>query len=137
MIVFTDTSALFALIVRDDYMHIRAKANFDYFEKNDVHLLTSSYVILETIALLQRRVSMQAVSDFHIKIQPLLEIVWVDDEWHSRAMQSLLAQGNKNLSLVDCLSFEIMESKGITIAYTFDKHFIEKGFSVADFKTDT
>jgi predicted nucleic acid-binding protein len=134
VIVFTDTSAIFALIVRDDYMHVRAKRNFDYFVKKDVHLLTSSYVILETIALLQRRVSMQAVSDFHLKIQPLLEIVWVDDEWHSRAMQSLLAQGDKNLSLVDCLSFEIMESKGITIAYTFDKHFLEKGFSVADFK---
>lgn len=137
MIVFTDTSALFALIVRDDYMHVRAKTNFDYFVKKDVHLLTSSYVIIETIALLQRRVSIQAVSDFHMKIQPLLEIVWIDDEWHSRAMQSLLAQGDKNISLVDWLSFEIMESKGITIAYTFDKHFMEKGFSVADFKTDS
>ena len=27
MIVFADTSALFALLVRDDFMHIRAKEN--------------------------------------------------------------------------------------------------------------
>jgi predicted nucleic acid-binding protein len=46
MIVFADTSALFALLVRDDYMHVRAKANFEYFVQNDTLILTSSYVLL-------------------------------------------------------------------------------------------
>ena len=31
MIVFADTSALFALLVSDDYMHARARANFAHF----------------------------------------------------------------------------------------------------------
>jgi hypothetical protein len=31
MNVFAGTSALFALPVRDDYMHVRARANFEDF----------------------------------------------------------------------------------------------------------
>jgi predicted nucleic acid-binding protein len=133
MIVFADTSALFALMVRNDYMHIRAKANFDYFGAHDVRLLTSSYVIVETVALLQRRVNLAAISDFQMKIQPLLDIVWVDAEWHERAMQRLLARGDQDLSLVDCLSFEIMEARDLTTAYAFDRHFEANGFSIAAF----
>ncbi len=133
MIIFADTSALFALLVHNDYMHIRARANLDYFSTHDVRLLTSSYVILETVALLQRRVSLAAVSDFQMKIQPLLDVIWVDAEWHAKAMQRLLARADRALSLVDCLSFEIMEARGLTTAYTFDKHFEENGFTIAAF----
>ena len=133
MIVFADTSALFALLVRDDYMHVRARANFDYFAARDVRLITSSYVLLETIALLQSRIGLEAVSDFRLRVQPLMENVWVDADWHERAVQRVLAQGDGTLSLVDCLSFEIMESKDLRIAYTFDRHFEKHGFTIAAF----
>ena len=49
MIVFADTSALFALLVRDDFMHIRAKENFTYFAAHGVQLLASSFVLVETV----------------------------------------------------------------------------------------
>ena len=78
MRVFADTSALFALLVHDDDMHEHAKANFEYFMANQTQLLTSSYVLLETLTLLQRRVNQEAVWDFNHKIMPLLEVVWAD-----------------------------------------------------------
>ncbi|NVM22933.1 MAG: PIN domain-containing protein [Desulfobacterales bacterium] len=133
MIVFADTSALFALLVRDDLMHIRAKENFASLAKTGVQLLTSSYILVETLALLQRRIGLAPVHDFNAKILPLLEIVWVDAEWHGRAIQRLLTQNNRNLSLVDCLSFEIMEAREITEAFTFDRHFADNGFTIAAF----
>lgn len=133
MIVFADTSALFALLVRDDLMHIRAKENFAYFAEHGVQLLTSSYILVETVALLQRRIGLAPVHDFNAKILPLLEIVWADAEWHGRALQRLLAQNRRNVSLVDCLSFEIMEAREITEAYTFDQHFVDNGFTIAAF----
>jgi len=133
MTVFADTSALFALLVRDDFMHIRAKENFAYFAEHGVQLLTSSYILVETITLLQRRIGFAPVHDFNSKILPLLEIVWADAEWHGRAMQRLLAQNRLNLSLVDCLSFEIMEAREITQAYTFDQHFADNGFTIVAF----
>ena len=133
MMIFTDTSGLFALLVKNDYMHVRAKLNFAYFAQHRVQLVTSSFVLVETAALLQRRVGLAAVHDFQSKIMPLLEMIWVNGDWYTRAIQRLFALNNRNISLVDCLSFEIMESREITHAFTFDKHFPENGFTIAAF----
>lgn len=133
MILFVDTSALFALMAADDSMHIRAKLNFEYFSTHDVRLLTSSYVLVETMALVQRRLGMSAAADFQAKIQPLLEIIWIDADWHARAVQRLFSRGKKEVSLVDCLSFEIMEAKDLRTAFAFDRHFEENGFTLAAF----
>lgn len=130
MIVFADTSALFALMVRDDLMHVRAKGIFAYFAQIGVQLLTSSYVLVETMALLQRRIGLSPVHDFNAKISPLMEILWVDAIWHARAIQRLLTENSRNLSLVDCLSFEIMEAREIKEAFTFDQDFADKGFII-------
>lgn len=135
MNIFADTSGFFALLVKNDYMHVRAKENFKYFAENNVQLVTSSFVLVETTALLQRRIRMAPVNDFNLKIFPLLEIVWVDDKWYAKAVQRLLAQNKKNVSLVDCLGFEIMETFQIECAFAFDKHFEENGFTMAAFHT--
>lgn len=127
MMVFADTSALFALLARNDRMHSAARATFEHLAKHDARLVTSSYVLVETIALLQRRIGLAAVRDFHAKIVPLLELIWVDDGWHSRAMYRLLMSGARDLSLVDCLSFEIIEAKALPYAFAFDKHFQTEG----------
>ena len=36
MMIFADTSGLFALLVKNDYMHVRAKLNFAYFAQPEV-----------------------------------------------------------------------------------------------------
>ena len=112
---------------------ILLKLNFAYFAQHCVQLLTSSFVLVETTALLQRRVGLAAVHDFQSKIMPLLEMIWVNDDWYTRAIQRLFVLNNRNISLVDSLSFEIMESREITHAFTFDKHFPENGFTIAAF----
>jgi predicted nucleic acid-binding protein len=133
MNIFADTSGLFALLVKNDYMHIRARENFNYFAGQSVQLVTSSFVLVETIALLQRRIGLAPVRDFNTKILPLLEVIWVNDKWYTRAMQRLFAQNNQDVSLVDCLSFEIMDSLEIECAFAFDRHFEENGFTIAAF----
>lgn len=115
------------------FMHVRAKLNFDHFAAHDVQLVTSSYVLLETLSLLQRRVGMEAVWGFSRKLMPLLDVVWVDETWQRRALQRLHVERNRAVSLTDCLSFEIMEVREITTAFTFDAHFPERGFEIAAF----
>lgn len=132
MTVFADTSGLFALLVRNDFMHAKAKANFEYFTKSNTRLVTSSYVVLETITLLQRRVGLEAAVSFTNYIIPLLEIVWVNEYWHGRAVDRLRMENSRAVSLTDCLSFEIMEAMEICVAFTFDRHFIERGFETAE-----
>jgi predicted nucleic acid-binding protein len=133
MNIFADTSGLFALLVKNDYMHVRARKNFSYFAENNVRLVTSSFVLVETTALLQRRIGLAAVNDFNAKILPLLEIVWVDEKWYAKALHRLLSQNKPDVSLVDALSFEIMEALQIEYAFAFDKHFEENGFTIAAF----
>ena len=99
-------------------MHIRARLNFEHFVQSNTRLLTSSYVLLETLTLLQRRVSLETVWDFSRKIVPVLDVVWVDEGWHGRAMQRLHVERNRNVNLTDCLSFEIMEAREITTSFT-------------------
>lgn len=133
MNIFADTSGLFALLVKNDYMHVRARENFDYFAGQSVQLVTSSFVLVETIALLQQRIGLAPVHDFNAKILPLLEVIWANDKWYTRAMQRLFAQNNRDVSLMDCLSFEIMDSLEIECAFAFDRHFEENGFTIAAF----
>jgi predicted nucleic acid-binding protein len=130
MKIFADTSGLFALLAQNDQMHIQAKENFMYFAQQKAQLITSSFVLVETLALLQRRIGIPPVQDFHSFLFPLLETIWVDREWYNRGVQRLQTLNNRNLSLVDCLSFEIMEFKEISLAFSFDKHFTEAGFTL-------
>jgi predicted nucleic acid-binding protein len=133
MNIFTDTSGFFALMTHNDYMHVCAKENFKYFAKERARLLTSSFVLVETLALLQRRIGLEPVHEFNAKIFPLLEVVWIDKQWYWKGIQRVFSHGKRDLSLVDCISFEIMESRDISMAFTFDKHFSDYGFTIADF----
>ncbi len=114
-------------------MAVRARENFRYFAEHNVQLVTSSFVLVETTALLQRRIGLAPVHDFNAKILPLLEVIWVDDNWYARAVQRLMGQNDRAVSLVDSLSFEIMEARQIEYAFAFDKHFEENGFTIAAF----
>jgi predicted nucleic acid-binding protein len=128
MKVFVDTSGIFALLVKNDAMHNRAKEIFVLCAQNKAELFTSSFVLIETSALLQRRVGLDSVRDFNTKILPLFHVIWADKEWYSRGIQRLFLYGRKDISLVDCISFEIMEIHDISLAFSFDRQFWEKGF---------
>ena len=131
--IFADTSALYALLVHNDLMHERAKKCFSFFAENSVQLVSSSFVLVETIALLQRRIGLEAVQDFNARIVPLLKIIWVNGDWYRRAIQRLSFMAKKDTSLVDCLSFEIMEAHSIASAFAYDHHFEENGFAIVSF----
>jgi predicted nucleic acid-binding protein len=127
--VFVDTSGIFALLVKNDAMHSQARKNFGYFSQVKAQLFTSSFVLAETTALLHRRIGRGSVRDFNKKLLPLFEIIWSDKEWYVRAIQRLFLEAHQGISLVDCLSFEIMESFDITMAFAFDRHFEKMGFT--------
>ncbi len=91
--------------------------------------MCTSYVLVEAFALIQHRLGIGAVRAFQETIVPLLQVEWIDAPLHQRAVAALLTAGRRQLSLVDCASFEAMRSLGITTAFTFDRHFAEQGFS--------
>ena len=73
------------------------------------------------------------MADFQAQIVPLLEVVWVDAEWHARALRRLFTIGKKDVSLVDCLSFEVTEARNLRTVFSFEKRFEQNGFPLAAF----
>lgn len=129
MSVFVDTSGLLAVLDRDDAGHERAKAAWLQLLSSDTPLITSNYVIVETVALLQNRLGMEAVRLFQEDVAPALDIQWVSEAVHHGATSALLAASRRRLSLVDCASFEVMRRHGCKTAFTLDAHFREQGFA--------
>jgi predicted nucleic acid-binding protein len=126
--VFADTSGLYALLVVSEEGHPDVKKSFSQVLTAGRVLSTTSYVIVETVALLQSRIGMGAARDFSERIVPLLSIEWVSSVLHGTASRRHLAEDRRQLSLVDCVSFEYMRSAGIEEALALDQHFEEAGF---------
>ncbi|PKO22873.1 MAG: hypothetical protein CVU38_07155 [Chloroflexi bacterium HGW-Chloroflexi-1] len=57
MVIFVDTSALYALMDADDQNHERARVAWAEWLDGPVQLATSNYVLLESIALIQHRLA--------------------------------------------------------------------------------
>jgi len=128
--VYLDTSALYALLDRDDKNHAAAAETWKSLSARNEDLVTTNYVLLETFALLQNRLGLPAVRVMHQNFSPLLRILWIGEEMHGVAVAALVTAGKRKLSLVDCVSFEAMRSAGVTEAFAFDRHFAEQGFEV-------
>lgn len=128
MNVFVDTSGVLAMLDASDGGHARAAAAWKRLIEGGATLVTTSYVLVELIALAQNRLGVAAVRDIDRALVPLMRVVWIDAVFHARAMAALLTAGRRKLSLVDCVSFEVMREGGIASAFTLDPHFREQGF---------
>ena len=93
-------------------------------------LRTTSYVVVETVALLQHRVGLESVRDFDDHVFPLLSVERVSDELHRRGMRRLSRENRRRLSLVDCVSLEFMRRHAIEDVLGLDRHFEEAGFAL-------
>ena len=128
--IFVDTSALYAVIDRDDHNHAAAKETWATLLQSDETLLVTNYVIVETTALVQHRIGMDAVRVLCADILPVLDKQWITETDHTQAQNALLATDRQKLSLVDCSSFHVMRSRMVRTAFAFDPHFGEQGFDV-------
>jgi uncharacterized protein len=128
--VFVDTSAILALLNPLDESHGAARSVFAKLESSEARLVTSSFVLVETYALLARRLGLEAVVAFRREFAPLLDVVWVGSTLHESGLDLLLDRGLRDLSLVDAVSFLVMREHRIDEAFAFDRHFRAEGFSL-------
>ena len=128
MTIFVDSAALYAFLDADDANHAECEREWRRLLEHGEPLVTSNYVLVETCALVQHRLGVQAVRDLQEVMLPALQVLWVDEQAHREAVSALLTAGRRELSLVDCASFGLMRKWGITSAFTLDRHFDEQGF---------
>jgi predicted nucleic acid-binding protein len=128
--VFVDTSALYAVFDGDDAFHAAAAEAWRGLLASDVPLHTSSYVLVELQALLQRRLGLAAVDALMTYVAPFVNVAWIDERVHAQAMAAVLGARKRDVSLVDHASFIIMRKLGVRTALTIDEHFVQQGFNV-------
>jgi predicted nucleic acid-binding protein len=130
MNMFIDTSAFLAVLDLSDKNHKQAKNLWKTILPRGDVLVSHNYILVETSALILRRLGMEAIRVFEQDIIPILRVIWVTEDIHRAAVSAHLMADRRSLSLVDCVSFEVMRRTGIRKAFAFDRHFRDFGYEV-------
>jgi hypothetical protein len=124
--IFVDTGAWFASVVPTDSDHASAIA---WLRQNKQPLITTDYVIDETLTLLKMRGEQRralalgaqffsgALANVHYLIPSEMEMAW----------QTFRHFSDKGWSFTDCASKVVIERLNRTHAFAFDQHFKQFG----------
>jgi len=126
--VFIDTSAFLAILDRQEQNHSQARSTWEALVQGGDALIVTNYILLETFALVQNRLGPAASRILQQDIVPILQVYWVDEASHSAGVAALLIANRRQVSLVDCVSFDTMRRLGLKTVFTFDHHFAEQAF---------
>jgi len=128
--VYIDTSAFYALMDRSDQHHEAAKALWPSLLENHITLLTSSYVVAETMNLMQHRLGFEAASLWHKAMLGVVDVHWVDQDTHRQGHELWMSFGRHHCSLVDCVSYIIMNRFHVEKVFCFKSNYADQGFTL-------
>jgi uncharacterized protein len=123
-VYFADTSFWVALVDRRDSFHGRA---IQWSANISGSIITTEAVLLETANTFCKphwRSQVIALID-HIRQRQDIEIL--KPAWEG-GWKMFANRPDKSWSLTDCISFQLMQEKGLTNALAADSHFQQAGF---------
>jgi predicted nucleic acid-binding protein len=124
--IFVDTGPWYASLVPTDPDH---KSAVQWLAANHSPLLTTDYVIDETLTLLRvrgerKRALLLGAKFFHHNLAEIHKVTIAD---LTLAWKTFEQFDDKGWSFTDCTSKVVMEQLGITTAFAFDHHFHQFG----------
>ena len=127
--MFVDTGYLIALEDMADENHLAAQEHWASFRERSF-LLTSSYVLDEVVTFFNVRGKHDKAHELGqtLLLSPSMTLIHVDETLLRRGFALLSERQDKRYSLTDCVSFVVMQERGMSIAFTFDRHFVQEGF---------
>jgi len=127
--VFLDTAYAIALSSPTDQFHARALELAEQLEALGTRLVTTRAVWLEIgNALSKQRYRQAAVQLLDaLEADPTVDIVPLLEPLYARGMQLYRTRPDKEWGLTDCVSFLVMQDRGLTEALTTDEHFQQAG----------
>lgn len=130
MEVYLDAAYAIALSAVSDQHHESAIRIAERLEAEGTHLVTTRAVILEIGNALSRQRYRQSAVELLSALEedPGVEIVEITGELYANAFRLYQDRNDKDWGLTDCISFVVMEGRGITEALTTDEHFQQAGY---------
>jgi uncharacterized protein len=128
--VFVDTAGWVACADAADTVHTRAKAARDAALEQGQPLVTTDYVVDETLTVLRLRLGLRAAESWWRQIDASSRLRWerISVERFDRARTLFFQFRDKNFSFTDCSSFVVMQELRLRQALTTDRHFEHMGF---------
>ena len=130
---FADTSGWGNLINAREPFHAQAAQLYRERRAQGYTVLTSSYILSELISLMTSPLRIPRATTINfidsLKASAYVEVVHVDETLEMAAWQLLKQRPDKLWSLVDCVSFVLMQQRGIGEALTTDHNFEQAGFT--------
>jgi predicted nucleic acid-binding protein len=127
-VVFADSYYYLAFLNPRDAGHTAA---IDFSKSFLGRSVTTEWVLTEVAdamsGLEQRKLFLELLS--LIRHQPGLEIVEASHDLFERGISLFEQRPDKAWSLTDCISFVVMQQRGITDALTADRHFLQAGYA--------
>ncbi|HEY4688119.1 MAG TPA: PIN domain-containing protein [Anaerolineae bacterium] len=128
--VFLDTAYAIALSSPNDLFHHHAMQLADRMEAEGTSLVTTRAVLLEIGNALSRQRHRDAAVRLldALEADPEVEITPLSEPLYAQALRLYRERPDKEWGLTDCVSFVVMQERGITEALTTDEHFQQAGF---------
>lgn len=128
--LFVDTGGWVACADEADPAHRRACAARDTALEAGLLLVTTDFVVDETLTLLRLRLGVDAAEAWWRQIDASGRLRWerITVERFDRARQLFFRYRDKGFSFTDCTSFVVMQELRLARALATDRHFRQMGF---------
>ena len=125
--IFIDTHFVIALINERDSHHQRAVKLSEQYQ--GWSFVTTDAILLEVGNALGRYFRQSAIEtiDYFLKTENA-ELVHLTPQLFEQAFTLYQRYQDKDWGMTDCVSFVVMREQNITMALTFDQHFVQAGF---------
>ena len=117
---------------RGDPAHLACTAARDATLEAGRILITTDFVVDETLTLIRCRLGLAAAKAWWQQIEGSVRLRWerVENDRFERARNLFFQYRDKDLSFTDCTSVAIMRELRLTTVITTDGHFRQAGFEV-------
>lgn len=125
--ILIDTGYCLALLRPRDVLYQRSQA---WAAAVREPLVVTEYVLWEAVNALSAPSSRGKVHALlaRIRSDPNIEVIPASSELFEAGVQLHAQRPDKEWSLTDCISFVVMQRRGITRALAYDHHFEQAGF---------
>ena len=132
MRLFVDSSGWIALSARGDKHYKVAAQSFSATRDEPLHLVTSDYVLDESLTHIQKHFGHRGAVEFGrwVLSNDRVEVARVDDEIWEVAWEMFQSYDDKEWSFTDCTSFVLMQRRQLFVAFSFNHHFQQAGFQL-------
>lgn len=127
--IYVDTSGFYAFLSAEDKDHEASRRAFQDVLDAGHHLVATSYVVAETMGLVQNRLGLAVMRRFVDDMLPLVRVRWVGPAEHAAAWALLRQVNKRSFTIVDSASAALMQRDGARTIVALDPEFGRLGFS--------